>query len=252
MSSQDHPCGRYTKSDRPISPWRSAILSGHSPEANSGLQVDPLKESVESGLLALGLSLPDGAVSQLLDYLRLLEKWNRVYNLTAVRQPREMVHRHLMDSLAVTDWLRGQRVADVGTGGGLPGIPLAIARPDLRFTLIDSSSKKTRFLKHATGKLALDNVSVAQCRVEDYDGASAFDTVISRAFSTLGDFVRLAGHLCGPGGRLLAMKGVLPVSESAQLPGGWSVDETHRLEVPGLDAERHLLLVSQRHPGEIE
>ncbi|MGI9264363.1 MAG: 16S rRNA (guanine(527)-N(7))-methyltransferase RsmG [Gammaproteobacteria bacterium] len=216
------------------------------------MQKDPLKESVETGLQALELPLPGRAVSQLLDYLRLLEKWNKVYNLTAVRQPGEMVCRHLMDSLSVTPWLRGKSVADVGTGGGLPGVPLAIARPDLCFTLIDSSGKKTRFLKHALGKLALDNVSVAQCRVEDYDGAPAFDTVISRAFSTVGDFVLLAGHLCRPGGRLLAMKGVAPVSDSAQLPEGWSVEEIHKLEVPGLNAERHLLLVSQLPPGETE
>jgi len=216
------------------------------------LQEDSLKESVDTGLLQLGLSLPGGAVSRLLDYLRLLEKWNKVYNLTAVRQLQDMVHRHLMDSLAVTAWLRGKKIADIGSGGGLPGIPLAIARPDVQFTLIDSSGKKTRFLKHAIGKLALDNISVAQCRVEDYDGASAFDTVISRAFSTVGDFALLAGHLCGPGGCLLAMKGVLPTQELEQLPGGWSVEEIHKLDVPGLGAERHLLLVSQLPPGETE
>ena len=230
----------------------SAILSRLSPKVPIGLQKDPLKESVDAGLRGLGLPLPGDAVNRLLDFLRLLDKWNKVYNLTAVRQPVEMVHRHLMDSLAVAVWLRGKKIADVGTGGGLPGIPLAIARPDLHFTLIDSSGKKTRFLTHAIGKLALDNVSVAQCRVEDYDGASAFDTVISRAFSTVGDFVHLAGRLCGPGGCLLAMKGVLPALESVQLPGGWSVEEIHKLVVPGLDAERHLLLVSQRLPGETE
>ena len=191
----------------------------------------------------LGLDAPSDAAQKLVDFLHLIEKWNKVYNLTAVRQPGEMVYRHLMDSLAVLPWLKGSRMADVGSGGGLPGIPLAVMRPDVRFTLIDSSGKKTRFMRHAARKLALENVQVVQCRVEDYDDASAFDTVISRAFAALDDFVRMAGHLCGPGGRLLAMKGVLPPVGSQQLPEGWSVEGVHKLEVPGLDAERHVFLI---------
>ena len=191
----------------------------------------------------LGLDAPSNAAQKLVDFLHLIEKWNKVYNLTAVRQPGEMVYRHLMDSLAVLPWLEGSKMADVGSGGGLPGIPLAVMRPDVRFTLIDSSGKKTRFMRHAARKLALENVQVVQCRVEDYDDASAFDTVISRAFAALDDFVRMAGHLCGPGGRLLAMKGVLPPVGSQQLPEGWSVEGVHKLEVPGLDAERHVFLI---------
>ena len=191
----------------------------------------------------LGLDAPSNAAQKLVDFLHLIEKWNKVYNLTAVRQPGEMVYRHLMDSLAVLPWLKGSKIADVGSGGGLPGIPLAVMRPDVRFTLIDSSGKKTRFMRHAARKLALENVQVVQCRVEDYDDASAFDTVISRAFAALDDFVRMAGHLCGPGGRLLAMKGVLPPVGSQKLPEGWSVEGVHKLEVPGLDAERHVFLI---------
>jgi 16S rRNA (guanine527-N7)-methyltransferase len=218
------------------------------------VEKESLKNTVDSGLGMLELDAPSDAAQKLVDFLHLIEKWNKVYNLTAVRQPGEMVHRHLMDSLAVLPWLQGNKIADVGSGAGLPGIPLAVMRPDIRFTLIDSSGKKTRFIRHTARKLALDNVQVAHCRVEDYDDASAFDTVISRAFAALDDFVRMAGHLCGPDGCLLAMKGVLPPTVSQQLPEGWSVEEVHKLEVPGLDAERHVLLlrnrrVNQRFPG---
>jgi 16S rRNA (guanine527-N7)-methyltransferase len=207
------------------------------------VETESLKKTVDSGLEMLGLDAPPDAAQQLVDFLHLIEKWNKVYNLTAVREPGEMVHRHLMDSLAILPWLNGRKIADVGSGGGLPGIPLAVMRPDILFTLIDSSGKKTRFLRHAVRKLALDNVQVARCRVEDYDDASAFDTVISRAFAAPGDFVRLAGRLCRPGGRLLAMMGVLSPAVSEELPAGWSIEDAHKLKVPGLYAERHILLL---------
>jgi 16S rRNA (guanine527-N7)-methyltransferase len=205
-------------------------------------------ERLRAGLAALGLALPEATQARLLAYTALLAKWNRVYNLTAVGDPAEMVARHLLDSLAVAPYLHGSRVLDVGTGAGLPGIPLALARPELHFALLDSAAKKLRFVVQATAELGLANVETVHARVEAYRPERPFDTVISRAYAALGDFVASAGALCAPDGRLLAMKGAYPQAELAALPGGWMVAEAHRLQVPGLDAERHLVCIMRGQP----
>ena len=198
---------------------------------------------LRNGVERLGIPLADRQQRLLLAYLQLLVKWNRAYNLTAVRDPREMISRHLLDSLSVLPRLCGQRVADVGSGPGLPGIPLAIADPDSQFVLLDSNGKKTRFAAHAARRLELANVTVVKSRVEDYADEVGFDTVISRAFARVSDFVRLAGHLCGQSGCLMAMKGRLDPEELAEVPPDWRIAETRELRVPGVDAHRHLIVL---------
>ncbi|MCU0810061.1 MAG: 16S rRNA (guanine(527)-N(7))-methyltransferase RsmG [Thiobacillaceae bacterium] len=202
-----------------------------------------VEQQLAAGVAALGLTLPAGAEAKLLAYLALLDKWNRVYNLTAVREAERMVSHHLLDSLAAVPYFQGETVLDVGSGGGLPGIPLAIARPGLQVTLIDSIAKKTAFLLQAKAELGLDNVNVATSRVEDYRPDRGFDVITSRAFSDLKEFVTLTRHLLGPGGCWLAMKGLYPNEEIALLPPGVKVRADHALAVPGLDATRHLIVL---------
>ena len=202
-------------------------------------------QQLESGLVGLGLTLAGSQIEVLTEFLSLLSRWNRTYRLTAVTDPEEMVARHLLDSLSVLPHVRGTRVLDVGSGPGLPGIPLAVARPDWQFVLLDSNGKKTRFMTHAAGRLGLANVNVIKARVEDYADDIGFDTVISRAFSSMADFVRLTGHLCGPGGGLLAMKGRLREEELTDIPSGWQVVDTPKLEVPGIAGERHLVVLNR-------
>lgn len=202
-------------------------------------------QQLESGLVGLGLTLANSQIEILTEFLSLLSRWNRTYRLTAVTDPEDMVARHLLDSLSVLPYVRGTRVLDVGSGPGLPGIPLAVARPDWQFVLLDSNGKKTRFMTHAVGRFGLTNVNVIKARVEDYADDIGFDTVISRAFSSMSDFVRLAGHLCGPGGGLLAMKGRLREEELADIPPGWQVVDTPKLVVPGIAGERHLVVLNR-------
>lgn len=191
-----------------------------------------------------GLALDPSLAAPLLEYLALLARWNRTYNLTAVRDPREMVVRHLLDSLAVVPHMRGiATLADLGTGPGLPGIPLAIALPGLRVALVESNGKKARFLRQAVRTLGLENASVHECRAEDLDMPGAFDAITARALATLAEIIAFGGHLLRPGGRLLAMKGVRPDDEIAALPDGWRMLEAIPLAVPGLEAERHLVTV---------
>lgn len=197
------------------------------------------------GLEALKLSLSPGQCAGLLSYVQLLAKWNQVYNLTAVRDSKEMITRHLLDSLAVIPYIKGPRVLDVGTGAGLPGIPLAIALPEVEFVLLDSVAKKTRFIFQAASEIGLKNVEVETQRVEDYLPAELFDTVISRAFSSIAEFVAAAGSLCRPGGVLLAMKGRYPQDELTALPAGYQVREVARVFVPGLDEERHVVCLGR-------
>jgi len=191
------------------------------------------------GLAAMQLALPDNAQAKLLAYLDLLAKWNRTYNLTAVRDPGDMVSRHLLDSLAVLPFVHGTNLADLGSGAGLPGIPLAIARPDLAVTLIESNGKKARFLREAIRSLPLANVSVAQARVQDTAGA--FDTVTARAFASLHDMLAWAGHLLAPGGRWLALKGHADPAELDAIPVGFRVVAVHELQVPDTDGERRVI-----------
>lgn len=202
-----------------------------------------VEHQLTAGIAALGLALPDGAEAKLLAYLALLDKWNRVYNLTAVRDAERMVSHHLLDSLAAVPYFHGEAVLDVGSGGGLPGIPLAIARPEVRVTLIDSIAKKTAFLLQVKAELGLKNLQVITGRVEDFRPEAGFDVVTSRAFSDLREFITLTRHLLNPGGRWLAMKGLYPHEEIALLPAGVKVSADHALLVPGLEASRHLIVL---------
>ncbi len=198
------------------------------------------------GVRALGLALDPDAQARLLAFRDLLARWNRVYNLTAVREPAPMVERHLLDSLAVLPHLAAARVLDVGSGAGLPGIPLAIARPEAHFVLLDSRAKRARFLRQALIELGLANAEVAQTRAEDYRPEGPFGAVVSRAFASLGELVRAAGHLVAPAGELLAMKGALTEQELGAVPEAWRVVEVIDLRVPGLTGERRLVRLGQR------
>jgi 16S rRNA (guanine527-N7)-methyltransferase len=203
-----------------------------------------LDAPLRNGLVAL--ALPGELAPPLLAYLDLLARWNRAYNLTAVRDPREMVSRHLLDSLAMNAHLDGiATLADLGTGPGLPGIPLAIARPGLRVTLVEANGKKARFLREAVRTLGLGNAEVAESRIEALDRPGAFDAITARALATLPQILEFGGHLLAPGGKLLAMKGARPDEEIATLPRGWRLETLHRLAVPGLDGERHLVVVGR-------
>lgn len=202
-----------------------------------------LAADLAAGLAELGLELPEARRAKLLAYLALLTKWNRVYNLTAIREQERMLSQHLLDSLAVLPHIYGDNILDVGSGGGLPGIPLAIAMPEKKVTLLDSNQKKATFLKQVAIELKLANVTVACDRVENYPSECKFDTIVSRAFSDLASFARLAGHLCAPNGILLAMKGVIPHEEAAQLPTNVTVEKVIPLKVPMLEAERHLVVM---------
>lgn len=208
-----------------------------------------LRDELEAGLTALAL---DPALSApLLDYLALLARWNRTYNLTAVRDPHDMVGKHLLDSLAMHTYVdaiaaRGGALADLGTGAGLPGIPLAIVKPGLRVTLVESAGKKARFMREALRQLGLKDARVAESRIEALAEPGAFDAITARALATLPLILELGGHLLKPGGVLLAMKGVNPVDEIAALPPGWVVRRVEPLTVPGLAAERHMVIVGRQ------
>lgn len=206
--------------------------------------IDALRPGLAAGLDAL--DLPAALAAPLLAYLALLARWNATYNLTAIRDPREMVAKHLLDSLAMQPFVRDLRsLADLGTGPGLPGIPLAIATPALEVTLVESNGKKARFLREAARQLGLGNVRVAESRIEVFRPGTPFDAITARALATLPLILELGGHLPGPEGRLLAMKGVVPDDEIAALPAGWRLAAVHALRVPGLDAERHLVEVAR-------
>ncbi|BBB27953.1 16S rRNA (guanine(527)-N(7))-methyltransferase RsmG [Amphritea japonica] len=189
----------------------------------------------------IGLELTSEQYQQLLNYHALLIKWNKAFNLTAVRSPEEMISRHLIDSLSVLPYIDVERLIDVGSGPGLPGIPLAICRPDLPITLLDSNIKKSRFQFQAKAELGLDNIDVIHERVEKYTPEVLFDGVISRAFASLQDMIHWTSHLCSDEGIFLAMKGMYPVEEIALLPESINLRQSIRLDVPGTDGERHLL-----------
>jgi len=206
-----------------------------------------------AGIAALGLALDATQRARLTAYLALLAKWNKTYNLTAIREPMRMVTHHLLDALAVVPHLPatpGLRILDVGSGGGVPGIPLAIARPDAHVVMIDSNHKKAAFLLQAAIELKLSNIESHAVRVEDYVPALPFDVVISRAFSELGAFASVAAPHLAPRGRIFAMKGVHPDEELASLPEQFVVLAKPSLAVPGLDAERHLVIMQPEHAEE--
>jgi len=203
-------------------------------------------QALEQGLRELALEIPLPRRRQLLDYVALLEKWNRTYNLTAVRDPLAMVSHHLLDSLAVVPHLplsgEAPTIADIGSGAGLPGIPLALARPQWRITLVEASQKKVAFLRQACLSLGLGNVTVHEGRVELWRPQSLFTLVISRAFADLARFIAACAHLVAPGGALAAMKGAYPGDELSRAPQGWDCACVTRLPSPQLGAERHLVL----------
>jgi len=202
-----------------------------------------LADNLHAGLAEMGLVLPPERVLSLLKYLELLAKWNKIYNLTAIREQERMLSQHLLDSLTVVPYVKGGGILDVGSGGGLPGIPLAIALPEKKFTLLDSNHKKATFLKQACIELHLPNVTVVCERVESWQPKQNFEIIISRAFSDLALFAKLAGHLCAPDGVMLAMKGIEPHEEALQLPENVTVEQVIPLKVPMLDAERHLVVM---------
>jgi 16S rRNA (guanine527-N7)-methyltransferase len=204
--------------------------------------VDPA-ELLDEGLYELELEERLGGDELLMEYVTELMNWNRVYNLTSVRKPTDIVTRHILDSLTILPHLHGERILDIGTGAGLPGIPLAIACPERDFVLLDSSSKKLRFVQQTLGILNLDNVTLEDSRIEEYQPETRFDIVICRAFSDLPDFYRYAARLCNEGGKMLAMKGVYPMTEVECLEDKSVIDEVVALKVPGLDAERHLVIM---------
>jgi 16S rRNA (guanine527-N7)-methyltransferase len=205
------------------------------------------KSSPEARLLAglVALKLDPALAGPLLKYLGELVLWNKAYNLTSVRDPAEMVTRHLLDSLVVLPHVEG-RTCDVGSGAGLPGIPLALANPALNVTLLDSGGKKARFLRHVQRALPLTNVEVVEARAEAYQPAARFDTIITRAFGSLREFIEATAALGAPGGRWIAMKGKLNAGELAALPADFEISETLPVAVPGLDEERHLVLARRR------
>ncbi len=206
-----------------------------------------LYDLLSKGLRQLNLPQPldDKQQSRLIKYVELLNKWNKTYNLTAVRKPEQMITRHLFDSLSICPYVRGKRLLDVGTGAGLPGIPLAIVFPERHFTLLDSNNKKTRFVTQAVSELELSNVDVVQSRVEEFQSAELFDTIITRAYSTIGDMVKQTSHLLAIDGIFLAMKGVNPMTEIGELSVDYVVKESHVIKVPGLEEARHLLEISK-------
>ena len=208
------------------------------------MELEPI---LSSGLTQLDLDCSLAVQAQLRDYVHLIDKWNRVYNLTSVRDPAEMVTRHLLDSLAVLPYLRGLRVLDVGTGAGLPGLPLAIVSkekefcPEREFVLLDSNSKKTRFVQQVIAELGLTNVQVVHERAENFYPTKLFDVVVSRAFASVADMLQNSGQHCAPDGVILAMKGADPVAELQNIPEGFNVVAVQPLKVPGLEEQRHLV-----------
>lgn len=199
------------------------------------------------GAAQLGVPLSESQAAALLALLNELDDWNQRMNLTAIRDRGQQITKHLLDSLSVQPYLGGTRIADIGTGAGFPGLPLAIVNPQLQFTLVDSTAKKLKFVDHIAQVLGLTNVATLHARAETWQPKERFDRVLSRAVGPVERFVKWSGHLCVGGGRLLAMKGRDPAAELTDLPSGWKVAAVHRLDVPGLDEERHLVEICRSH-----
>jgi len=191
----------------------------------------------------LASSVNPAVVDSLTAYLAALTKWNKAYNLTAVREPRAMVQKHILDSLSADGYLSGEKILDVGTGAGLPGIPLALCNPDKHFTLLDSNGKKIRFLQHIVGELDMQNVVPVQARVESFEPGETYDVIISRAFASIVEFASSCGRLVAPAGCLLAMKGKLPNAELDELPSTWLQSAVEKIDVPGLEGDRHIIVI---------
>lgn len=209
------------------------------------MSMDGLKAPLMAGAQAMGVEVNPRQADQLIHLIAEVLEWNGRFNLTAITDPDEMLRKHLLDSVSIQPWLQGKRIADVGTGPGFPGLPLAVLNPGFQFTLIESIGKKARFVEHAAGTLGLANVTVVNARAEAWKPVVHFDTVISRALGKLPDFVRVAGHLCSRQGRMLAMKGRYPEAEIEALPKGWKLLAVHEIQVPGLGADRHLVEIKR-------
>ena len=235
------PRGHAEQADGSIGQVLRTTDTDHTQE----VRLTTLRQQIRAGCTSLRLDVGADSVEQLAAFIGLLGKWNRVYNLTAVRDPHAAVTRHILDSLAVLPFLTHGRLLDVGTGAGLPGLPIAIARPGLSVTLLDVSGKKLRFVRQAVVELGLGNVEVVQMRVQEYQPAHAFDMVISRALASLYEVHRDSARLLRPGGRLLFMKGSLPAEEIRELESGQETLHIERLHIPGLTAQRHLLWMEQ-------
>ena len=211
---------------------------------------------LQSSAAQLAITLSDEQAAKLLRLLNELDDWNQRMNLTAIRERPQQITKHLLDSLSINAFLRGERIADIGTGAGFPGLPLALVNPDKHFTLIDSVAKKLRFVEHAAQIMGLTNVTTMHARAEAIDlkklNAPRFDGIVARAVGQLGMLVESAGHLLTGGGRLLAMKGKRPDEELKAVPNGWKVAEIHRLIVPGLDEERHLVELWRSHDKAVD
>jgi|TARA_R100000687_G_scaffold847_6_gene1697 16S rRNA (guanine527-N7)-methyltransferase len=205
-----------------------------------------VKEQLKELLEQAQLTLSESQIDQQLALVGLLDKWNKAYNLTSVRNPKDMLPRHIMDSLAVRQYLQGQRFIDVGTGPGLPGLPLAIAEPDKEFVLLDSLGKRIRFIRQVCHELKLTNVTPVQARVEDYQDEKKFDGVISRAFASLNDMLSWCEHLPSDKGRFYALKGLYPQEELDELSANYKTESIEQINVPGIDASRHIVIISKR------
>ena len=205
------------------------------------------ESTLVAGAAQFGISLSDEQAAQLLRLLDELDEWNQLMNLTAIRDRAQQITKHLLDSLSIQPYLRGTRIVDVGTGAGFPGLPLALVNPDRHFTLLDSTAKKLKFIDHVAQQLGMSNVHTVHTRAEDFDPKERFDVVMSRAVGPVVKFMNWSAHLCVGGGRLLAMKGRYPHEELENLPNGWKLAAVHRLTIPGLDEERHLVELCRSH-----
>jgi 16S rRNA (guanine527-N7)-methyltransferase len=222
----------------------NAVVISTAQSSTSPASSAPLAQLLAEGIDQLGLTLDAGQQEKLLAYVALLAKWNKVYNLTAVREPERMIGLHILDSLSLLPFLTNTKsLLDVGCGGGLPGICVAIGMPSMEVVMLDSLQKKTTFVRQAIGELGLTNASVVCERVENFQPTRKFDIVTSRAFAELADFVKGASHLVAPNGSMLAMKGVYPHDEIARLPSGMQVVEVVTLDVPQIEGQRHLVIM---------